>query len=191
MTEIDWLIAAVLVLSCIVGMMRGVIREIVAILGWVAGIMCAFAFAGDLAEKIPLPSLGHLPRVLIASVVIVVGSLFVFGLFGALLRKMLEVAALTFEDRAFGAVFGFVRGVVVVCGFVFFFGMIQSVQTSKLWRQSILVAPAEAVLDFSMPYLPQWLQDMRGGNAASLPTLPAGLVEDPVAELLGSQTQKK
>ena len=53
MTEIDWIIAVVLVISTIVGIMRGVVREVLAIVGWVAGIMLAMSFAGEIAEKIP------------------------------------------------------------------------------------------------------------------------------------------
>ena len=41
MTEIDWIIIAVLALSTIVGIMRGVLREVLAIAGWVAGIFLA------------------------------------------------------------------------------------------------------------------------------------------------------
>lgn len=173
MTEIDWLIVGLLVLSCGVGITRGVVREILAIVGWVAGIMLALAFSGDFADMIPLESLGYLPRVLIASILLIVAALFCVGLLGLLIRKLLEVAELTFEDRALGAVFGFLRGTVVVCAGVFFFGMIDDVKTSKLWQQSALIAPAETVIDWSLPYLPDWLAAMREGS--SLPARAAGL----------------
>jgi len=115
MTEIDWIIIALLALSTIVGIMRGVMREVLAIAGWVIGILLAMNFSADLAEHIPLESIGWIPRVMIAAVLIIVAVLFICGLFGMLIRKMLEVAAITFEDRALGAVFGLVRGIVVVC----------------------------------------------------------------------------
>ena len=76
MTEIDWLIVGLLVLSSGVGITRGVVREILAIVGWVAGIMLALAFSGDFADMIPLESLGYLPRVLIASILLIVAALF-------------------------------------------------------------------------------------------------------------------
>ena len=109
MTEIDWIICALLVLSTVVGIMRGVIREVLSIVGWVAGFMLSMSFAGEIADRIPLDSIGYIPRVIIAAVLILVACLFVVGLFGFILRKMLEVAALTFEDRILGAAFGFVR----------------------------------------------------------------------------------
>ena len=168
MTEIDWLIVGLLVLSSGVGITRGVVREILAIVGWVAGIMLALAFSGDFADMIPLESLGYLPRVLIASILLIVAELFCVGLLGLLIRKLLEVAELTFEDRALGAVFGFLRGAVVVCAGVFFFGLIDDVKTSKVWQQSSLIAPAETVIDWSLPYLPDWFASLRNGSSSLL-----------------------
>ena len=115
MTEIDWIIIAVLALSTIVGIMRGVLREVLAIAGWVAGIFLAMNYSAVVAEHIPLESIGWLPRVIIAAVLIVVACLFVVGLLSAIIRRLLETAALRFEDRALGAVFGVLRGIVVVC----------------------------------------------------------------------------
>lgn len=161
MTEIDWIIIALLALSTIVGIMRGVLREVLAIAGWVVGILLAMNFSGELAAQIPLESIGWLPRVMIAAVLIIVAVLFLCGLLGMILRRLLEVAAITFEDRALGAVFGLVRGVVVVCACVFLFGMPASVHDSRMWQQSVLIGPAETVIDWSMPYLPKWIQEMR------------------------------
>ena len=117
MTEIDWIICALLVLSTVVGIMRGVIREVLSIVGWVAGFMLSMSFAGEIADRIPLDSIGYIPRVIIAAVLILVACLFIVGLFGFILRKMLEVAALTFEDRILGAAFGFVRGIIVAVSY--------------------------------------------------------------------------
>ena len=61
MTEIDWIICALLVLSTVVGIMRGVIREVLSIVGWVAGFMLSMSFAGEIADRVPLDSIGYIP----------------------------------------------------------------------------------------------------------------------------------
>ena len=160
MTEIDWIICALLVLSTVVGIMRGVIREVLSIVGWVAGFMLSMSFAGEIA--------GYIPRVIIAAVLILVACLFVVGLFGFILRKMLEVAALTFEDRILGAAFGFVRGIIVVAACVFFFGLSQSLSSSRMWQQSVMIGPAETVIEWSMPYMPEWIRALRGTKVTGL-----------------------
>lgn len=164
MTEIDWIIIALLILSTVVGIVRGVVREVLAIAGWVVGIVLAMNFAGDIAGYIPLESIGYVPRVIIASVLIVVVVLFGCGLLGMLLRKLLEVAEISFEDRALGAVFGLLRGVVVVCACVFLFGIPQSIHSSKMWQQSVLIGPAEMLIEWATPYLPDWLSEVRKGS---------------------------
>ena len=58
MNELDWAIVIVLALSTIVGVARGVIREILSIVGWVIGIVFALKYSTELADKIPLESLG-------------------------------------------------------------------------------------------------------------------------------------
>ncbi|MDY6011231.1 MAG: CvpA family protein, partial [Duodenibacillus sp.] len=45
MNEIDWVILAVLAISTVLGVSRGVVREILAIVGWVLGIVLALKFA--------------------------------------------------------------------------------------------------------------------------------------------------
>lgn len=162
MNEIDWLISALLLVSTIVGIMRGVVRESFAIVGWIAGGMLALRYAGELADHIPIESAGVIVRTIIAAVVIVVLCLVAVGLFGTLLRKLLEVAALSFEDRVLGAIFGFLRGIVVVCVCVFVFGLSDQMRSTHLWQQSALIGPAQNVITWAMPYMPRWVQDLRG-----------------------------
>ena len=72
MNEVDWVILAVLFLSTILGVSRGVVREILAIVGWVVGIFLALRYAPDVAERIPLPSVSILIRTAFAAVAIAV-----------------------------------------------------------------------------------------------------------------------
>lgn len=160
MNEADFLICAVLLISTVVGVSRGVVREILAIVAWVVAIFLAIRFAPELGDKIPLESMGPLVRNALAGVVIVVLTLFAFGLFGKLCARLLAAASISFEDRAIGSVFGFVRGVLIVCAAVFVLGMTSAVRTGQ-WRNSVLIVPAERIIDFTVPYLPSTVGEMR------------------------------
>ena len=160
MNEADFLICAVLLISTVVGVSRGVVREILAIVAWVVAIFLAIRFAPELGDKIPLESMGPLVRNALAGVVIVVLTLFAFGLFGKLCARLLAAASISFEDRAIGSVFGFARGVLIVCAAVFILGMTSAVRTGQ-WRNSVLIVPAERIIDFTVPYLPDAVGDMR------------------------------
>lgn len=160
MNEIDWAILVVLGLSTILGLVRGLVREVLAIVGWVAGVILAMRFSMDIAVVIPFESLSLGIRTVIAFVLIVAVVLFSFGMLGKLLSKALSAASITFEDRMLGGAFGLARGIVIVCVMVFLFGMTSAIRT-ELWKNSILIIPAEKIIDFSMPFMPQSIADVR------------------------------
>lgn len=153
MNEVDWVILAVLALSIGVGILRGVVREILAIVGWVVGALLSMRFAIEVGDIIPLPSLAPVIRTVLAAIAIVVITLFVFGLAGRIIGRLLEAAKITFEDRMMGAVFGLLRGIVIVCVCVFVLSMTSAVRTGP-WRNSLLVIPAEKIIDLVVPYFP-------------------------------------
>ncbi len=158
--ELDWAIIIVLVLSTVVGVTRGVVREILSIVGWVIGIVFAIRFSPELAAHIPLESLGPAIRTIIAAVLICVACVFAIGLLGTILRKMLEVARISAEDRVLGSVFGFLRGVVFVCAVVFLAGMTSAAST-QVWRHSVCIPLAENVIDWVMPLMPESIAKLR------------------------------
>ena len=178
MNEADFVICAVLLVSTVVGVSRGVVREILAIVGWAVAIFLALNYSPELARVIPLESLGTAVRtdgamrsvqqstsfalgaLCIFAVIIVVLTLFTCGLFGKICSRLLAAAEITFEDRAIGSVFGFARGVVVVCLAVFLLGMTSAVRTGQ-WRNSVLIVPCERIIDFTMPYMPETIVEMR------------------------------
>ena len=117
-------------------------------------------FSPELAAYIPLESLGPAIRTIIAAVLICVLCVFAIGLLGTILRKMLEVARISAEDRVLGSVFGFLRGVVFVCAVVFLAGM-TSAPTTSMWRHSFCIPLAENGIDMMMPFLPESLARLR------------------------------
>ena len=53
MTGFDIAVAVVIALSALIGVWRGVIREVFALAAWVAAIICMFAFGEPLAQTLP------------------------------------------------------------------------------------------------------------------------------------------
>ena len=160
MNEVDWIILAVLAISTIVGLFRGIVRELMAIVGWVLAIVLALRFSPWAGELIPLPSVDASIRTIFGAILIAVVVLFACGILGRIAGAALSAASVSFEDRSIGAVFGFVRGVVIVCACVYLLGM-TSFTRSGYWRNSVLIVPAERVIDLSMPILPETIARMR------------------------------
>ena len=148
MNEVDWIILAVLAISTIVGLFRGIVRELMAIVGWVLAIVLALRFSPWAGELIPLPSVDASIRTIFGAILIAVVVLFACGILGRIVGAALSAASVSFEDRSIGAVFGFLLGMT-------------SFTRSGYWRNSVLIVPAERVIDLSMPILPETIARMR------------------------------
>jgi membrane protein required for colicin V production len=154
MTWLDYAVIGVFAASLVVGAWRGLVREVLSILGWVIAFLAANLLAGPLGpvmpQAIPSPEL----RVAAAYVAVFVGSLIVTTLVGLLLSKIVKAVGLAGVDRMFGALFGAARGLLIVLAVALLAGL-TSAPRQPFWRDSasgpLLVQAAQAL----KPLLPQ------------------------------------
>jgi membrane protein required for colicin V production len=154
MTWLDYAVIGVFVVSLGVGALRGLVREVLSILGWVIAFLAANLLAGPLGpvmpQAIPSPEL----RIAAAFVAVFVGSLIVTTLVGLLLSKIVKAVGLGGVDRALGAIFGVARGLLIVLAATLLAGLTSAPQQA-FWRDSasapLLTRAAEAL----KPLLPQ------------------------------------
>lgn len=147
-TWVDWSIIALIVVSGLVSLTRGFVREALSLLVWVAASGVAWlyggALAGHLAPYIELPS----ARVIAACAILFVLTLLVGALVTQLLGALVQATGLTGTDRLFGMVFGLARGallVVIVVGLL----SLAPVQQDPWWQQSVLLPDFLMIADWS------------------------------------------
>jgi membrane protein required for colicin V production len=139
MNGADLLILGVLIISMLLGMVRGFVREAIAVLAWLGGLWLAWRYA-PLLEPVLGGAVGEPPvstwtaRALIVLAVLIVGWL-VAGILSYLLRHS---GLSIFVDRLLGAIFGFVRGAVVIAVFVLL-GHFVEMTGVAWWKQSKLL----------------------------------------------------
>jgi membrane protein required for colicin V production len=153
MTWFDYAVIAVIGLSVLLAAFRGVVREITALAGWAAALILSGLFAQYVAQWLPA-SLSPMLRVVIAYVVIFLGVLLLSGLIGLLLAKLFRAAGLGFTDRAVGALFGLLRGVLIVFVVVMFAGL-TGLPKESFWREAALSGPVETAVLAAKPALPK------------------------------------
>jgi membrane protein required for colicin V production len=154
MTWLDYAVVGVFAASLVVGAWRGLVREVLSILGWVIAFLAANLLAGPLGpvmpQAIPSPEL----RVAAAYVAVFAGSLVVTALVGLLLSKIVKATGLGGVDRTLGAIFGAARGVLIVLAAALLAGL-TSAPRQAFWRDSasgpLLTQAAQAL----KPLLPQ------------------------------------
>jgi membrane protein required for colicin V production len=153
MTWIDYAVFAVVGLSVLLAVFRGVVREIAALAGWAAALVLSSLFAQQLAQWLPV-ALPPMLRTVIAYLVIFLGVLLVSGLAGVLLAKLFRAAGLGFTDRAVGALFGLVRGALIVFVAAMLAGL-TSLPREPFWREATLSGPIETAVLAARPALPK------------------------------------
>lgn len=114
MHSADLVILAVLALSLIFGFIRGFVREIFALAGWILAIIIARWFneplAAWLAPMVGTPSV----RLVLAYGSLFFGTLVACSLFAYALSLAVRAGGLSLLDRVFGGVFGVLRGALLV-----------------------------------------------------------------------------
>lgn len=153
MTWFDYGVITIVGLSVLLALLRGVIREIAALAGWAAALILSGLFAQELAQWLPA-SLSHMLRAVIAYLAIFLGVLLLSGVAGLLLSKLFRAAGLGLTDRAVGALFGFLRGAVIVFVGVMFAGL-TSLPKEPFWREAAFSGPVETAVLAARPALPK------------------------------------
>lgn len=134
----DWVIIAIIVISSLMSLRRGFVREAVSLASWVVAFVVARLFATSLAvvlqDYIDTPSL----RLLAAFAILFVITLIVGVLVGMLIGALVSATGLSATDRVLGIGFGAVRGALVIVVLVALLGMTPAVLDSW-WLESSLI----------------------------------------------------
>jgi membrane protein required for colicin V production len=154
--QISWVdatLAGVLLVSVIVGMVRGVTFELLSLAGWVAAWFAAQWLAPAVAPHLPVGSPGSPLNHGAAFALTFVAALIVWSLVSRLVRLLIHATPLSVPDRLLGAVFGLIRGVVLLLAVTTVVGF-TPLAKSAAWQQSRGAAALNAALQVLLPLLP-------------------------------------
>jgi membrane protein required for colicin V production len=145
---------AVLLVSLLVGAWRGLVVEVVSLVAWVAAFILAQWFAPDAAAWLPMGTASEVVRYAAGFVLVFVATLFAGALVGFLISKLLSAVGLGAINRLLGALFGVLRGVVLILAAAVVIGMTPW-KSSSSWQESVGARWATAALGILKPVLPQ------------------------------------
>ena len=143
-TIIDFGVIVIIAVSALLAFSRGIVREGMAIVGWIAAAILAFIFA-DTAQPLvrQIPYLGDIlgdscELLILASFAVIFAiALLILSIFTPLLSSLVQKSILSGLDKNLGFIFGICRGLVLVIAafFVYFTVMpnqkVISIETSK------------------------------------------------------------
>jgi membrane protein required for colicin V production len=151
MNWLDYVVLGVFVLSIGWGVWRGLVREVMALVGWVIAFLAANLFAAPLADYMPVARPEY--KSLAAFVAIFFVTLVICTLGAAWLAKVLHAAGLGSIDRVFGALFGLLRALIIVLAAAIVVGF-TNIPKHAAWRDSLSGAQLAAAATALKPWLP-------------------------------------
>jgi membrane protein required for colicin V production len=150
---IDLVIVAIVVLSVAIGAFRGFIKESISLATWIIAIIVAWIYHPDLASVF----VGHIDsptlRLGIAFAILFIVTLIIGGLVNFVLGELVEKTGLTGTDRVLGAVFGVLRGILVVAVLVLLAGL-TPLPHEAFWDQSLFLGYFERMAIWMRDFLP-------------------------------------
>jgi len=152
LTAFDYGVIVILFASLALGMWRGLVGEVLALLAWVLAGLAAWQFGreiGVLITAIPDPAM----RVLAGYAIVFVGVVFALAVVRLAVRGLLKALGLTAVDRVLGVLFGVARGMLIVLVLVAVGGM-TSAPKEAWWAKARLAPPLETAVLASKPWLP-------------------------------------
>lgn len=153
LTIFDYAVIGLVVLSLLVGVWRGVVSEILALVAWVVAFVAARTWSVQAGEMLRFglsdPAWQHVAGFVTVFVVVLI----LFALVRWILSLLLSAVGLAPLDRLLGAVFGVARGVLAAWVAVLLAGF-TALPQQQWWRQAVLAPPLETAVLAAKPWLP-------------------------------------
>lgn len=135
---LDLLIIGIMGLSGLVGLVRGLVREVLSLLAWGLAIWVGITFSGQAAVYLESSIAAQGARTVVAFGVLFLVTLMVAGMFGIVLTRLLETTGLSGIDRLAGLFFGVARGVLIITVLVYL-ARETPIPREAWWKESQLI----------------------------------------------------
>ena len=156
---VDWSLLAVLAASVLVGLWRGLVFELMSLVGWLVAYGAATLYSAQVAPYLPFgtsdPSgmSGSALQHGAAFAVTFIAVLIAWSILASLLRLLIRATPLTIIDRVLGAGFGLMRGAVLLMVLATLVAFTPA-KTSRAWQDSHGAAWLRTALSSLKPLLP-------------------------------------
>jgi membrane protein required for colicin V production len=151
MTGFDFVVIGILLLSSLLGLWRGLVHELMALLGWPFALILCKLLAGHLAPLLPLKEEGA--RVVGAYALVFIAALIVWSVLTRLLARLLKAVGSGWSDKLLGGLFGLVRGALILLVLAWLVGLTNYYQ-QPFWRNALTSRTLENAALLTKVWLP-------------------------------------
>lgn len=187
LTWIDWIFLGVLGVTMLAGFMRGLVQEGLGLVTWVLALMAARFFAEPVADMLAGLIDNDDGRLVLAFVLVILVVIMLGGMVIRLLHAAVEWVGMGFFNRIAGAVFGTLKGAVILVLATLLIGFTPLEQLSA-WQNAEVRPTFERLESWALDRVAAWerqdparaeqlrslsLPDILGQEAPSSDTAPS------------------
>jgi membrane protein required for colicin V production len=151
MNGLDFVVLGILILSMLLGLWRGLLYEVLSLLGWPIAIVITKLSAGSIAPLLPIEQ--EEMQIATAYALVFIAALIAWGIVARLFAKLLKSIGSDWTDRAMGGLFGILRGGLVVLVLVWLAGLTH-IPEQTYWRGSLTGKTLEDIAEVTKTWLP-------------------------------------
>lgn len=161
MNWVDYGILGIIVISAMIGLMRGFTREVFGLATWVLAILLSVLVGPMLAQALQTQVATPLFRIGLAYGGLFLAGLLMGGILTAVFAQRVRESRFSSADRTLGAGLGLIRGILVV-GLVVLLAITSGMGDKPWWSKSVLIGPAQVVADGVHVFIPDaWLAPLK------------------------------
>ena len=154
MAALDWVFVAIMAASLLLGAWRGLVYEVLSVVGWIAAFILAQMLAPDVATALPMGEAPMVARYAAAFVLVFIVVIIAGGLLAWLVKKAVEAVGLRPVDRVLGAGFGVLRGALLLMAIAIVVNM-TPFKRADWWQESKAGEMSTAAVKQLKPVLPE------------------------------------
>ena len=168
---VDALIAGILLVSLLIGLFRGFVKEVFSLASWIVAVWVAIRLGPMVAEQFLASIDSPTARLGAAYAGVFICVLIAGAVISHLLTLLVNRTHLQGTDRSLGLLFGLLRGAVIVTALVLLARQTPMPQ-EPWWQRSVMLSQFEILADWVAEQLPPgWLPE-RPSTASLIPAYP-------------------
>ncbi|MDH5204560.1 MAG: CvpA family protein [Hylemonella sp.] len=153
MPVLDWIFLGVLLVSLTLGAWRGLVYELLSVMGWVLAFILAQWLGLRVGQALPMGRPSETIQFVVGFVLVFILTVFAVGMVAWVIKRLVESVGLRPVDRLLGGLFGLLRGAILSLVFSMLV-LMSSLRNSGWWQESLGASIAELALHALQPILP-------------------------------------
>ena len=160
---IDYIIIGIIAFSILVSLLRGFVREVLSLGSWVVAFIVASQFYPYLAAYLTQIESMYIRNGTAIGILFVL-TLIVGAIVNYVISQLVDKTGLSGTDRVLGAIFGLVRGALIVAALLFFMDTFTNFEQTDWWTESQLIPHFGFIIEW-------FFQQLQASSSFLNPTL--------------------